>query len=126
MSDIGNVESSYFQLGEPLEQKIERKEAKGRIKDGVKLLEDIIARLEVRIKFYDTLDSIPAEVRAIPEDFMTAVNANDLTKRNLMNELEYLITLQDWGWLPWGRQNSGLKGANLIAHEPAALHAVKQ
>jgi hypothetical protein len=95
MDEIGNTESSYFHLGESVEQKNERKEAKARTKDGEKLLEDIIARLEKRIAFYDTIDSIPADVRAIPEDFMLTVNANDLTKRNLMNELEYLKTIQD-------------------------------
>jgi hypothetical protein len=95
MDDMGNTETSYFHLGEPLEQKLERKEAKGRIKDGVKLLEDIIAWIEGRIAFYEKVDAIPAEVRADEKLFMITVSANDLTKRNLMNELEYLKTLQD-------------------------------
>lgn len=94
-SDFGNVESSYFKVDEPEEQKVERQEEKAKVQGGKKLLEDLIERWAEKVAFYDSIDSIPNEVRADQEKFMLAVNTNSLTKENLIVELEYLEALRD-------------------------------
>lgn len=93
--DMGNIESSYFSVGEPLERKQERQAEKAKVQGGRELLLELIERWETKIEFYQTIDSIPAEVRADSSKFMLAVAANDLTKRNLQAELDYLTALQE-------------------------------
>jgi hypothetical protein len=58
MDNLGNTETSYFRVDEPVDQKKERIEEKSKARAGLHLLEDIIERFNKRIAFYNTLDSI--------------------------------------------------------------------
>lgn len=93
---MGNTESSYFDaLSEPVEQKIERNEEKAKVQGGRALLLELIDRWTDKVEFYDSIDSIPKEVRADEKKFMLTVNTNDLTKQNLIAELSYLESLKE-------------------------------
>jgi hypothetical protein len=94
-SDLGNSETSYFNLDEPVEQKKERKDEKAKVQGGRALLEEMIERWEEKVMFYDSVDSIPSEVRGDAQKFMLTVNVNALTKQNLLGELNYLEALRD-------------------------------
>lgn len=93
MDDLGNTESNYFLISEPEEQKQERRDEAAKIKQGRKLLEEIIARFEERITFYDTVDSIDVDIETKPEEHLRAVIAAKQTKLNLTQEKEWLENL---------------------------------
>lgn len=94
MNELGNSETSYFIVKEPEEQKKARLEEAGKVKEGIRLLEDIIARFDKRIAFYDSLDSMDVDAMSKPEDHLRQVIANKQTKANLIAEREYLYTLR--------------------------------
>ncbi len=94
MSDMYPHDPSFY-ADTPIEQKIEEQKTKSKVKAGLAILEDIITRLESRIIFYDTLDSIPDEVIADPDEFRVTVAANKLTKRSLEQELAWFTTLKE-------------------------------
>lgn len=95
MDELGNTETSYFDPhAEPEEQKKERQEEQGKVQEGIRLLEDMIARYDERIAFYDSIDSIKVDIKTKPEEHLRAVLANKQTKTDLIREMEYLITLR--------------------------------
>lgn len=95
MDELYPNDGSYYQPTEPAEQIQERKEEKGKVKEGIRLLEDVIERFEERIRFYDSVNSVPGEFRIDPAEFMHRVEANDLTKQNLIVEKTWLEGLRD-------------------------------
>lgn len=78
---------------EPEEQTIERKREKAHTLEGLKVLQDLVVRLEKRIDFYGSVDSIPEDVKTDPEQFLICHNANELTRNNLRAEKEYIVGL---------------------------------
>lgn len=95
MNDMGNIESSYFRTDEPTEQKQERNAEKAMVNGGRDLLLNLLERWDEKVEFYDSIDSIPPEVRADEKKFMLTVSVNDLTKKNLLAELAYLESLKE-------------------------------
>lgn len=77
-------------LSEPEEQVEDRNKEKAETYQALPLVQDIVTRLEERIAFYDTLDSIPPENRANEKIFMRHWDANQLTRDNLRSELNWL------------------------------------
>ena len=94
MDELGNTESSYFLIEEPADQKQERQDEKAKVKQGIKMLEEIIARFQERITFYDTLESIDVDIETQPEEHLRAVIAGKQTKANLMQEKDWLENLR--------------------------------
>jgi hypothetical protein len=94
MDELGNTESSYFLIDEPEEQKQERRDDEAMVKQGIRMLEEIIQRFQERITFYDTLDSIEVDIETHPEEHLRAVIAGKQTKTNLMQEKEWLENLR--------------------------------
>lgn len=84
--------SSQF-LQEPADQRKERKDTEAHIGEFMPLIKDIIARLNERIAFYDSVSSISDEVKTKPDEFMHVVVSNELTKNNLIIEKEFLENL---------------------------------
>jgi hypothetical protein len=87
--------STYYNPTAPAEAKQEERKEKGMVLSAMPLIEDMIKHLEERIHFYETVDSIPAEVRTDTRLFMLRVEANDLAKENLKSEKEYFEQLRD-------------------------------
>lgn len=95
MDDMGNSESSYFKLGESPEQKQERREIQARVKDGAKLLEDLLARFDARIAFYDSNKSIEVDITEAPEMHQKRMFVAQMMRECLQAERNYLETLKD-------------------------------
>lgn len=83
----------YFLPTEPEEQKLDRKKEQAKVLEAKKLSDEIIARYEDRIVFYDTIDSIEVELRTDPEKFMRAWLVNREIKAILESECAWLEEL---------------------------------
>lgn len=57
----------------------------------VPLLKKTVKRLDDRIAFYLSVDSIPAELHTKPDEFMHAYAANKLTAENLKDERSFIV-----------------------------------
>jgi hypothetical protein len=82
-------DSSYYQVTEPQDQQEQRREAEAKAKANRNTIQDMIARLNDRIKFYDSLESIPDETIGDETIFRITVMANKQTVANLNIELNY-------------------------------------
>jgi len=88
--------SGGFQpFAEPPAQKKARAQEKGEALAAQPTIEKMIRHFDRRIKFYDSVDSISPEDRNDPATFMHRFDANSLTKQNLEDEKEWLISLLD-------------------------------
>ena len=88
-----NDSSSFWLPSEPKEQRIERKKENAQIIESINVMKDLVARLEKRIAFYESVHSIPAEVKADPQAFLIMHNANEQTALSLIQEKEYIESL---------------------------------
>lgn len=95
-NEMGNSESTFFDaLAESEEQVTERKEAEGRIKDGKKLLEDIIAHWDGKIAALNSVEAIKVDITEKPEIHQKRMAAIQMALEILKEERDYLTTLQD-------------------------------
>lgn len=85
----------YFVPREPLEQRIARKKEKAKTLEGLNILKDVVERLQQRIDFYNSVDSIPDEVKTDPAKFMHLYSAYKLTRDTLISEKEIIESLID-------------------------------
>lgn len=92
MDELGNSESPYFALNEPEERRIERDEEKGKVREGMRLLEEIVERFEARIEHLSSVDAITET--SDPAKFMHQISGNQVAKAVLAAELEYLEGLR--------------------------------
>lgn len=86
--------SGAYQLTEPEDQVKARNEEKSDVFQAYPVIKDVIARLDERIAFYASVDSIPEEATTDPAAFMHIVAANRIVRDNLVSEkteLERLI-----------------------------------
>lgn len=93
MDELGNSESPYFALNEPEERKNERAEEMGKVREGMRLLEEMIERFEARAEHLSSVDAITETTE--PEKFMHQVSGNRVAKAILLAELEYLESLKN-------------------------------
>ena len=91
--DLYPNDSSYFLPTEPQDQVIARRKEKASTLEAINVLKEVVQRLEDRIAFYASVDSIPAAVKAKPQQFLIVFNANQLTRDNLRSEKEYIEQL---------------------------------
>lgn len=94
MDEMGNTESSFFIPKEPTEQIEERNEERAKVMKGMAMLEDVIARFEKRITFYDMTKSIEVDVTTNPEEHLRAVLVAKSMSENLTQEKEWLENLR--------------------------------
>lgn len=93
--DLYPNDSSYWLPTEPKELKIERAKEQAQTLEAISVLETLVDRMNQRIDYYATVDSIPDEVKTDPVAFMNMHNANELVRNNLRNEKEYIESLID-------------------------------
>jgi hypothetical protein len=94
--EVDNVmpnEGSVFYPHEPKQQAIDRKKERARTLEALPILKDLLKRLEQRITFYESIYSIPEEVRTDPQQFLIVHNANTLMVQNLKAEAEWIQDL---------------------------------
>jgi hypothetical protein len=92
-NDLYPADGIHYQPEVPKEAVEKLAKAREKATNGKKLLTDLIARFEKRIAFYDSVKSIPADVRADKERFAFTVHGNEVTQLNLISEKNYLESL---------------------------------
>lgn len=93
MDDVPYHSTKHL-LAEPPAQVQERQKEAAQVQASAPILQEIITRLDERIAFYNSIDSVSVDVATNPEKFMHVIAANRLTRDNLMVEkttLEELI-----------------------------------
>lgn len=80
---------------EPSEQIIERKKQRAKTLEALPILQDLLKRLDERITFYESVHSIPDEVRAKPKQFLIVHNSNTRMAEILTAEKEYIESLME-------------------------------
>lgn len=88
-----NDSSNFDPFREPIDQVVARKKERAQTLESASILRDIIAQLEYDIAFYGSVDSIPAEVRVKPKQFLIVYNANLLTRDVLRIKKEWIESL---------------------------------
>jgi hypothetical protein len=91
--DVMPNDGTYFGLRVPEQQVIDRQKEKARTLEALPILKDLLDRLEERIAFYASVDSIPSEVKTDPAQFLIVHNANELVRDNLRAEKEWITGL---------------------------------
>lgn len=92
MDDDVYPNDSYYIPREPKEQRLERKRESAKVLEMLDFLKEHIERLDKRIKFYESVHSIPNEVKADPEAFLIMHNANEQTALSLKSERDWLAS----------------------------------
>ena len=91
---LGAVETAWHPT-EPEVQADERTEEKGKVLEGIRLLEEVIDRMNTRIAFYDSVKSLTADLSVTPEEHLREVLAHQLVIAELTQEKEYLEGLRE-------------------------------
>lgn len=82
-------------LREPADQSVSRKKEKAATLEALTVLQSVVDRLEIDVAFYGSVDSIPSEVKANPEQFLIMHNANEMTRNALKKKKDYIQGLMD-------------------------------
>jgi hypothetical protein len=80
---------------ESADQKLEKRTEKGQAVEGLKLVEAMIERIDERIEFYKSIDSIADEATLSSDKFMHIVRAHKILVELLSQERDYLAVLLD-------------------------------
>lgn len=92
MDDYNVYPNQPFTPTIPQKQKTEEARSVEETLAQVPLLKKTVKRLDDRIAFYTSVDSIPAELHTKPDEFMQAYAANKLTAENLKDERSYIVS----------------------------------
>jgi len=93
MDDNLYPRSSASLLAPPSEQTLEKEKEANQVQANAPVIRDIITRLDERIAFYSSIDSVPADSITNPDTFMHVVASNKLTRDNLQAEKDFLEEL---------------------------------
>lgn len=93
--DSGNLYPNHGanRITVPVQQQVEEATEQSQTVKALPILRDLITRFENRVKFYNTLDSIPEDVLTLPDEFMHLVAAHKLTGQMMQAELDYIKEL---------------------------------
>jgi hypothetical protein len=89
-NDMLPNDGAYFMPTEPVEQTRKRDSAKAATKAAEQFILEELKRLDERIAFYNTFNSIPTDVLGDPELLGFHIAANKQTAANLNLEKDYL------------------------------------
>lgn len=88
-------DGQYFSLSEPQDQKDEKDSEQNDVLSLLPTLKDFVKRMDDKIAFYKSVDSIDDEQLLDPEEFMHVIAANKLVAKCLTAEREYFKGLMD-------------------------------
>ena len=95
-NDIYPNDGTYFQpVQEIPEQVKEENEEKAKVQAGMKLLEDVIKKLDEEVKDLDSLQSIPKEARASDKKFVIEFNGNLKASERIAKVKDYFEGLME-------------------------------
>lgn len=89
IDDVYPENSTAFFLEEPQEQKQERKKEEGKNWAGKEQIEEIVERLEARIKYFNSPQSIDVDIKDSPEVHQKKVFVSQGMSEELDRELDY-------------------------------------
>ncbi len=95
MDEFGNTESSYWVVEEPQDQKTARLNEENKLRAGRAVIDDILKRLQERIDYYSSIDSVEVDAVTEPEEHLRVVIANKQTLFNLRNERDYWKVMRE-------------------------------
>lgn len=95
MNEFGNTESSYWVVEEPQDQKTARLNEENKLRAGRAVIDDILKRLQERIDYYSSIDSVEVDAVTEPEEHLRIVIANKQTLFNLRNERDYWKVMRE-------------------------------
>ncbi len=79
--------------GQPPARIQEEDDEQTKLSQAKPLIRDLIARLDERIVFYGTLDSISADITLEPAKYQQIVEANRVVRDTLLQERNYIMSL---------------------------------
>lgn len=88
-----NDGNAFSLIAEPKAQKAGRAKEKGKVLAALPMLEDVIKRFQMQIDFLDSLSSIPISTRADEKMILVNFHANDLSRRFLIDQKQWLEEL---------------------------------
>lgn len=91
--DLMPNDSTYFIPREPKEQRLARKQEKAQTLEGLTILQDLLRRWDEKISFYDSVRSIPDEIRVDKEKFAILSGIHSGIVESLEAEKEYIEEL---------------------------------
>jgi len=91
--DLLPNESSYYLPREPRNQRINRAKEHANTLESVGVLKTLLERWDKKIAFYESVWSIPNEVKLIPEELTRVLNINLMIAENLKVEKEFIESL---------------------------------
>jgi len=74
----------------PTAQQEAKEKAREEVLQQIPLLKKVLKRLDQKITFYDSVNSVPDEVKTKPEEFMHIIAANTLARDALIQERSYI------------------------------------
>lgn len=95
MDDLSPNNGAWFQPSEPEAQVKDREKEKAKVLGSLKLIEEMLVRLDKEITRLSSIDSIPSEHRTTPEEFMHHFEGNEVALRHLKKERGWLKDLKD-------------------------------
>jgi len=84
------LNGQYFTPTVPQEQKQAAEDERDEVLTQLPLIKKVLKRLDDKISFYESVNSIPDEVKTKPDEFMHLYAANKLTCDNLKQERGYI------------------------------------
>lgn len=93
MDDDLGLQSGNFYSEKPESQSKSEIAERAKLSAAKPFLNDILDHLQMRIDFYDSLDSIQVDIEKDPATFQKIHAANKLTRDSLKNEKELIETL---------------------------------
>ena len=88
-------DNTYAPLREPVEQEIERKKEKADTLQALPILEDLLNRIEDKVKFYQDVRNIDDGIRLDPKTFLIAHNTNAGLAHGWQQELNWIQEIID-------------------------------
>ncbi len=93
--DVAPNDSTYFTVAEPAEQTVARKKEIAQTLEALPILKTIIDHLDTQIDFLGSVDAMPADAKKDPIQFMYVHNSNEMARKVLQREREYIQGLLD-------------------------------
>lgn len=93
--DLLPNDGTYFMPREPVDQVIARKKERSKTLEDLKIITSIVDHFEKRIEALGSVDAMPDEAKLDPQKFLIIHNANEIARKHLISEKEWVESLVD-------------------------------
>ena len=117
--DLMPNDGTFYFPREPQDQVIARKKEKAQILESLSVLQELLARWNEKIAFYESVKSIPEEVKLDPKKFMVTIDAHSVIVEIFEAEREYIESLiSSYKWA-FHRADTVARVKQLTVSEPS-------